>query len=141
MEFSKLFISKLQEYGLVVRRCNVRYGSVIYFGFGDVVIDAFGAERNLLELELGSDAWLVISDGDFVLMSSLDSVDKMQRYLPRILNKMVTGIEISSSNSNIQVGEILISSEILEVQCSGFLYSLDEYQGLCVETLDGIACH
>lgn len=140
--FQELLTAHLIDPGLAITGGGVRYGSVIYLGFGDTrtenLLGRWDIRRFAAELEFGADKWSCLADGKAYLTSDRrdlalerNDIDEMLAG-GRLLSAFFDGAHFDLSIS----GGIIIRSVIKPDQASGFLFTLslpDE----SYETLDG----
>lgn len=122
----------------------MRYGSVIYLGFGETWTETlrgrWDVRRFTVELEFGADDWSCLADEKVYLGS-----DRPDLSLERVdIDKMFVGgrlLSASSGNSRFDLsitGGIVIRSVIKGDQASGFLMALT-LPDRTYETMDGEA--
>ena len=139
--FQELLAANLIKPGLTITGGGVRYGSVIYLGFGDTWTESLrgqGIRRFAVELEFGADVWLFLVDGIAYLSS-----DRPDLYLERDeIDQMLIGGQVLSTSSDLAhfdltiSGGIVIRSVVETDQASGFLLTLS-LPNESFETLNG----
>jgi hypothetical protein len=141
--FQQLLATYVIDPGIAITGGGVRYGSVMYLGFGETWTEKslrgrWDIRRFAVELELGADVWSCSMDGVDYLSSDRpdlslqrDDIDEMfvgGRLLGALSDDQHFDLSIS--------GGISIRSAIKSDQASGFLLSLSLRHGF-YETLDG----
>ncbi len=141
--FHELLATHLINPGVAITGGGVRYGSVMYLGFGDTWTENHLGRREIrrfaAELELGADEWLCLVDGNAYLSSdrpdlSLERDDIDEMFVGgRLLNTSSKKEHFDLSIS----GGVTIRSLIKADQSSGFLLSLS-LADKSYETIDGV---
>ena len=128
--------------GLQIAGGGVRYGSVIYIGFGDTWTEnlrgRWDVRRFAVEVEFGADEWSCLVDGKAYLGSNRPDLSLERDELDdifiggRLLNTSLTKVHFDLVLS----GDVLIRSVVKPNQASGFLLTLSLADAI-YETLDG----
>jgi hypothetical protein len=140
--FEELLVAHLIKPGVPITGGGVRYGSVMYLGFGNTwtesLLGRWEIRRFAVELELGADEWCCLLDGRAYLSS-----DRPDLSLERdVIDKLFVGGRVLSASFDDEhfdlsvSGGVVIRSAIKADQASGFLLTL-ALPNEVYETLDG----
>lgn len=127
-----------------VSACGVRYGSVLYIAFGEGLtkphLGRASTTKYSVELEVGSDSWVLTNYGDIILDSEFSDIERARDTLNgSLLGRKMLDIEVSQSESTITFdGNMKLKSGIVPAPASGFLYSFQAKYGPTWETLNGV---
>lgn len=133
----------LGKYRYQIAECGVRYGSVIYFGFGDglrtISKDHSSYVRYPVEMELGSNNWHIKSEESAVLDSDFADPELARSILRRLfLDRQVRNFEVVGDRAILWCSEsLVVEMDIDPDPASGFLISFDTIDGVSWETIDG----
>lgn len=127
-----------------VSACGVRYGSVLYIAFGEGLtkphLGRASTTQYSVELEVGSDSWVLVNCGDIILDSEFSDIERARDTLNgSLLGRKMLDFEVAQSESTIIFdGNTILKSGIVPEPASGFLYSFQAKDGPTWETIDGV---
>jgi len=135
----------LSRYGGCVSASGIRYGSVLYIAFGEGVSKPHQGRASTtqypVELEVGSDAWVLNNGSDQVLDSGFNDTELTRNTLHNVLvGRKVQDLETTQTESIIIFdNNLILRSYIAPEPAAGFLYSFQVENGPAWETIDGVA--
>jgi hypothetical protein len=135
----------LSRNGDFISASGIRYGSVLYIAFGEGIFQPHHGRTSTtqypVELEVGSDTWILTNGSDQVLDSGFDDTETARNTLHNILvGRKVQDLETTKTESKITFdNNLVLRSYIVPEPAAGFLYSFHVENGPVWETIDGIA--
>lgn len=122
---------------------GIRYGSVIYLGFGEPIIQSNGQHRVTkrfpVELEIGADNWSIVDGGAVVVRSQFTDLGQTRSQIQRLFEgrelrrvTLITGAVTLECS-----GGLAIEMDVRPDPASGFLIAFDVKDVLAWETVDG----
>jgi hypothetical protein len=142
--FKELILAHLMKPGVAITGGGVRYGSVMYLGFGDTWTESLRGQREIrrfaVELDFGADKWWCSLDGIAYLHSDRPGLSLERDVLDEMfVGGRVLGASLDEAHFDLSIsGGITIRSAIKADQASGFLLALS-LPARSFETLDGQA--
>lgn len=142
-----LIFPYLSRYGNCVSASGIRYGSVLYIAFGEGISKPHPGRASTtqcpVELEIGSDTWILTNSSDKVVDSGFDDTELTRNTLHSILvGRKVHDLESTPTESIITFGDnLVLRSYIVPEPAAGFLYSFQVENGPAWETVDGVVMH
>ena len=133
----------LNTYRGRISASGIRYGSVLYVAFGKGISKAHvgraSTTRYPVELEIGSDTWVLTKDNDMILDSQFDNIQEARSEIHNILvGRKMLDIETTQTEGIVTFdANLVLRSCIVPEPGSGFLYSFQVQNGPEWETLDG----
>ena len=133
----------LEPYEFRISAAGVRYGSVIYLGFGEgnsrrhangILITQYP-----VEIEIGSDNWSLDKNGNPMIDSHFVSIDSARLKLENLLvGVKLVDTKIANKTARMVLDKgLVLQSHIIPMPESGFLYSFQTEDGSVWETIDG----
>lgn len=133
----------ISKFGPRVSSSGVRYGSVIYFGFGEVVKlnDRKGRkiERRKIEIDVGCDDWKLMKSDKFFLKSNFFDVNEARDILYS-LSKGIEFVRFYSDKEYLNIlftNDVILKANLCAESASGFFLSISCFDGPSYESLDG----
>lgn len=133
----------LEPYSFVISATGIRYGSVAYIAFGQSELkqhrNRASTKQYPVELEIGSDNWSLIRDGERLIDSRFIDANEAREKLEQLLvGQTVIDICLLEGESRIAFSDgITLCSQVGTDPASGFLYSFQVEKGPTWETIDG----
>ena len=143
IELKNTVFRYLNTYGFCINTAGIRYGSVLYLGFGESTLYEHkkrpATTRYQAEIEIGSDYWSLERNNSLLIDSSFSDINDTRSVLEDLLvGVKLKDIEITNETARIVMGEeLVLQSSISLDPASGFLYSFGVEGGLVWETIDG----
>lgn len=135
--------SHLEAHCFCITAAGVRYGSVIYFGFGESITREnqrrFPTTQFSVELEIGADNWSIRKNETTVLHSQFSDVEQTRSQLRTLfIDRKVLEMTIEGDLMILHCsGDVVVEMAILPDPSSGFLIAFQVIDGATWESIDG----
>jgi hypothetical protein len=122
---------------------GVRYGSVIYLGFGKSIIQSNGHRRTTnrfpVELEIGADNWSIIDGDTTVVRSEFTNSEETRSQLQRLFEgRELHRMTLKGGAATLECSSgLTVEMEVRPDPASGFLIAFDVMDALVWESVDG----
>lgn len=133
----------LEDNDFLITGSGVRYGSVIYLGFGGLITRLNGnrrmSSRFPVELEVGADNWAIIDCNTMLVQSQFSDVDQTRFDLKKLLvGRELHRLTLKHGTATLECSERLtIKMDVQPNPASGFLIAFDVMDEVSWESVDG----
>jgi hypothetical protein len=125
-----------------IEHASIRFGTIAYLCFGGrhEIVSPRGTKLTQydVEIEIGSDNWVICKDNQLIHSSDHTSYDEFDNIQELIVNQTFENFTECNDNSFMLLSDnIYIKSKLEKKYSSGFLYSISRYGGGLWESIDG----
>jgi hypothetical protein len=141
--FKEAIFPYLEKYQFCIGACGVKYGSVAYIAFGELIIETRPGKHQLyhypVNLLFGADIWDLSQEGKLIMNSDFENVHTTRSKLEELLiGRTLVDIVTVEDESHVIFSEgLILSSYIMSEYASDFLFSFYVENGPIWETIDG----